>query len=154
MNSKELKELLESLQTTDIEELRFKSGDKKIYFKKGDLPSAQVLNRKEEKAKKDAAEEAKIKPIKAPMVGTFFHSQSSDHPPFIVDGENVIPGQKVGIIETMKIIKDVTSNLKGKIIKVSVKNGQSVEYGQELFLVDTGEKKKNENENGNGNGKS
>ena len=51
MNSKELKELLESLQTTDIEELRFKSGDKKIYFKKGDLPSAQVLNRKEEKAK-------------------------------------------------------------------------------------------------------
>ena len=152
MNSKDLKELLESLQATDIEELRFKSGAQKVYFKKGELPVAQTaVNKREEQAKKDAAEEAKIKPIKAPMVGTFYHSQSSDHPPFIVDGENVTPGQKVGIIETMKIIKDVNSNLKGKIIKVSVKNGQSVEYGQELFLVDTGEKKKNGNGNGNEN---
>lgn len=149
MNSKELKELLDSLQATDIEELRFKSGDKKIYFKKGELPSLQSQSKKEEQPKKEQ-EELKFKPIKAPMVGTFFHSQSPDHPPFVVDGENVSPGQKVGIIETMKIIKDVNSNLKGKIVKVSVKNGQSVEYGQELFLVDTSEKKKNGGENGNG----
>ncbi len=46
-------------------------------------------------------------------------------------------GQKVGAIEAMKIIKDVMSTTKGKVVKISVTNGQSVEYGQELFLVDT-----------------
>jgi acetyl-CoA carboxylase biotin carboxyl carrier protein len=47
-----------------------------------------------------------------------------------------VPGQKIGVIEAMKIIKDVTSNVQGKIVKVCVKNGQSVEYGQELFVID------------------
>ncbi len=148
MNSKEIKELLESLQPTDIEELRIKSGNSKIYFKKSEITEVESGPKEKTQAKKPAPEENKLKPIKAPMVGTFYHSQSPDHPPFVVDGETVSPGQKVGIIETMKIIKDVNSNLKGKIVKVSVKNGQSVEYGQELFLVDTAEKKKN----GNGNG--
>jgi biotin carboxyl carrier protein len=71
------------------------------------------------------------------MVGTFFNSQSADHPPFVVEGSHVVPGQKIGIIEAMKIIKDVSSDLKGRIVKVAVKNGQPVEYGQELFQVDT-----------------
>jgi len=150
MNSKEIKELLESFQATDIEELRVKSGNRKIYFKKGEVPETEATPKEKALAKKVVQEEVKLKPIKAPMVGTFFHSQSPDHPPFVVDGETVTPGQKVGIIETMKIIKDVNSNLKGKIVKVSVKNGQSVEYGQGLFLVDTSEKKKNGNTNGNG----
>ena len=71
------------------------------------------------------------------MAQCTFHSDSTDHPPFVIEGNHIVPGQKIGIIETMKIIKDVTSNIKGKIVKISVKNGQSVEYGQELFLIDT-----------------
>ena len=51
-------------------------------------------------------------------------------------------GQKIGAIEAMKIIKDVVAVIKGKVVKVCVKNGQSVEYGQELFLVDTASAKK------------
>lgn len=54
-----------------------------------------------------------------------------------MEGVHVVPGQKIGIIETMKIMKDITSSIKGKIVKVMVKNGQPVEYGQELFMVDT-----------------
>ena len=49
----------------------------------------------------------------------------------------MVPGQKVGIIEAMKIMKEMDSNIKGRIVKVLVENGQPVEYGQELFLVDT-----------------
>jgi len=148
MNAQELKEFLANLKNTDIEELRLQSGDKKIFFKRSEVLSTEVPSPAAAQNKKTVPEETKVKPIKAPMVGTFYHSPSQDHPPFVVDGENIVPGQKVGIIETMKIIKDVTSNLKGKIVKVSVKNGQSVEYGQELFLVDTGVEKKASNGNG------
>ncbi len=144
MNAQELKEFLDNLRNTDIEELRLQSGDRKIYFKRSEVVTKESPRPAPSAHKTEP--ESTIKPIKAPMVGTFYHSTSQDHPPFVVDGENIVPGQKVGIIETMKIIKDVTSSLKGKIVKVSVKNGQSVEYGQELFLVDTGPEKKSAHE--------
>jgi biotin carboxyl carrier protein len=135
MNPEELKNFLGALKNTDIEELRLQAGDTKIFFRKSEVtpivvPAAAAV-------RKPAVEERKLVPIRSPMVGTFYHSESSDHPPFIIEGSHVVPGQKVGIIEAMKIIKDVISNVEGKIVKVSVKNGQSVEYGQELFVIDT-----------------
>jgi acetyl-CoA carboxylase biotin carboxyl carrier protein len=130
----ELKEFLSSLKGTDIEELRLEMGSSKISFKKSEVEVAVPAAVKPQP--KAVPEEKKLVPFKSPMVGTFYHSESSDHPPFVIEGNHIVPGQKIGIIEAMKIIKDVTSNIKGKIIKVSVKNGQSVEYGQELFLVD------------------
>ena len=133
METKELKEFIAYLKETDIEDLRVESEDSKIYFKKSEVvavPSAgtkikQVLEKKEQ-----------IVPIKSPMVGTFHHSESKDRPPYVMAGNHVVPGQKIGIIEAMKIIKDVNSNVKGKIIKSLIENGQPVEYGQELFLVE------------------
>jgi acetyl-CoA carboxylase biotin carboxyl carrier protein len=71
------------------------------------------------------------------MVGTFASAPSNDKPPFVIEGSEVKQGQKVGQVEAMKIIKDVQSNVKGKIVKVIVSNGESVEYGQDLFLVET-----------------
>lgn len=136
MNPEELKAFLASLKNTDIEELRFESGEEKVFLKKGEvtaLPEPQETP----KARPPEEPENKLVQFKSPMVGTFYHSESADHPPFVIEGNHIVPGQKIGIIETMKIIKDVTSNIKGKIAKISVKNGQSVEYGQELFLIDT-----------------
>ena len=75
--------------------------------------------------------------IKSKMVGTFYNAPAHDKPPYIVEGSHIEIGQKIGAIEAMKIIKDVMSTAKGKVIKICVSNGQSVEYGQELFLVDT-----------------
>jgi len=136
MNPEELKNFLSSLRNTDIEEFRFESGDQKVFLKKGDV--AHIAEPRAASAEPaQAPEENKLVPFKSPMVGTFFHSESGDHPPFVIEGNHIVPGQKIGIIETMKIIKDVTSDIKGKIAKISVKNGQSVEYGQELFLIDT-----------------
>ena len=134
MNAEELKNFLSSLRNTDIEELRFESGEEKVFIKKGDV--AHIPEPLEARETAPAAEETTLIPFKSPMVGTFFHSETADHPPFVIEGNHVVPGQKIGIIETMKIIKDVTSNIKGKIAKIYVKNGQSVEYGQDLFLID------------------
>ena len=140
MNNEKIKKFLAGFHETDIEELTIESKDQKIYFRKSEVP---VVNVQTDASKAKAVEElSKIKAVKAPMVGTFHHAASSDHPPFVVNGDNIKPGQKIGIIETMKIIKDVTSSLAGKIVQVSIKDGQSVEYGQELFLVDTGVSKK------------
>ena len=132
MNTEELRDFLGAIQHTDIEELRMESGGNKLFFRKSDV--TPVIVAKPEA--KPLPAEKKLIPYKSPMVGTFYHSESTDHPPFVIDGNHIVPGQKIGIIEAMKIIKDVASNVKGKIVKVCVKNGQSVEYGQELFLID------------------
>ena len=141
MNPEELKKFLSALKDTDIEEFRLESGNNRLFFRKSEVQPV-VAQAAAAPAKKAQAEEKKLVPIKSPMVGTFYHSGSADHPPFVIEGNHVVPGQKIGIIEAMKIIKDVTSSVKGRIVKVSVKNGQSVEYGQELFLVDTENDKK------------
>jgi biotin carboxyl carrier protein len=137
MNPEELKVFLESLKNTDIEELCFEAGEQKVFIKKGEVAHIPEPKEKPKAGQAAAAEVNTLAPFKSPMVGTFYHSESADHPPFVIEGNHVVPGQKIGFIETMKIIKDVTSNMKGKIAKISVKNGQSVEYGQELFLIDT-----------------
>jgi len=137
MNPEELKVFLESLKNTDIEELRFESAGLKVSLKKGEVDHIPEPVKPAKPSAPAAAPENVLVPFRSPMVGTFYHSESADHPPFVIEGNHIVPGQKIGIIETMKIIKDVTSNIKGKIVKILVKNGQSVEYGQELFQIDT-----------------
>ena len=136
MDQNELKQFLTSFKETDIEELRLESDELKIYFKKSEVFTPEVPVIVEAK-KEDAVEEKKLVAIKSPMVGTFFCSESKGHPPFVIEGNHVKPGQKVGIIEAMKIMKDVNSNIGGKIVKILIKDAHPVEYGQELFLVDT-----------------
>ncbi len=75
-------------------------------------------------------------PITSPMVGTFYSSPSPTAPPFINVGDRVSIGQTVCIIEAMKLMNDMPSEVAGKVIKVLVDNGTTVEYGQPLFMVD------------------
>jgi acetyl-CoA carboxylase biotin carboxyl carrier protein len=141
MNSQEIKELLKSIKNTDIEEIQYQSGKSSLYLKKTDVKAvaADVKEVAEAKIKNKKEEDKKLTliAIKSTMVGTFASAQSNDKPPFVREGDDIVVGQKVGQIEAMKIIKDILSNIKGKISKILVSNGQSVEYGQKLFLVDT-----------------
>jgi biotin carboxyl carrier protein len=139
MNSQEIKELLKSIKNTDIEEIQYQSGKNSLYLKKTDVKSISpdIKEVAEAKSKKDEDKKLTLVAIKSTMVGTFASTQSNDKPPFVREGDNIVVGQKVGQIEAMKIIKDVLSNIKGRISKILVSNGQSVEYGQKLFLVDT-----------------
>ncbi|MCL2389982.1 MAG: hypothetical protein FWD54_02800 [Endomicrobia bacterium] len=138
MNPQEIKEFLKSIRETDIEELQYETGGDSLYFKKSDV-EADIPEVKQEVIVKEKPIEVKptVVAIKSTLVGTFSSAPSNDKPPFVKEGMEILPGQKVGHIEAMKIIKDVISKVKGKIVKVKVSNGESVEYGQELFLVDT-----------------
>ncbi|KAF0134747.1 MAG: acetyl-CoA carboxylase biotin carboxyl carrier protein [Candidatus Saganbacteria bacterium] len=73
--------------------------------------------------------------ITSPMVGTFYRSPSPDSAPFVEAGDNVNPGKVVCIIEAMKLFNEIESEISGKIIKILVENGKTVEYGQKLMLV-------------------
>ncbi|NQV04198.1 MAG: acetyl-CoA carboxylase biotin carboxyl carrier protein, partial [Candidatus Omnitrophica bacterium] len=75
-------------------------------------------------------------PIKAPMVGTFYRAASPDAKPYVEIGHNVEVGQVVCIIEAMKLMNEIKSEVKGKVIEIIAESANSVEYGQELFMVE------------------
>jgi acetyl-CoA carboxylase biotin carboxyl carrier protein len=83
-----------------------------------------------------AAIESRFVAIKSPMVGTFFRSPAPDADPYIESGMVVEVGQTVCIIEAMKLMNEIESDVRGRIVQVMVENNQPVEYGQALFLVD------------------
>jgi acetyl-CoA carboxylase biotin carboxyl carrier protein len=92
----------------------------------------KVQNQGEQK-KEDVAN---LKEIKAPIVGTFYRAPNPDAPPFVQVGDIVDPGKTLCIIEAMKIMNEIESDVKGKIVKILVENGKPVEFGQPLFLIE------------------
>jgi acetyl-CoA carboxylase biotin carboxyl carrier protein len=74
--------------------------------------------------------------VEAPMVGTFYRSPKPDAPPFVTEGDVVKEGQVICIVEAMKLMNEIESKVTGRIAKVVVENGQPVEFGQALFLVE------------------
>jgi len=74
--------------------------------------------------------------IKSPMVGTFYKSPEPGAEPYVKNGTRVAPGQVVCIIEAMKIMNEIESEVQGVIREVCVENAQPVEFGQVLFRVD------------------
>ncbi|MEZ5065168.1 MAG: acetyl-CoA carboxylase biotin carboxyl carrier protein [bacterium] len=73
--------------------------------------------------------------IAAPMVGTFYSAPAPGAKPYVAVGDGVSNGQVICIIEAMKLMNEVQSEVSGRIVQVLADNGQAVEYGQELFLV-------------------
>ena len=73
--------------------------------------------------------------IKSPLVGTFYATPSPDSPPFVEAGSKVEPQMVVCIIEAMKVMNEIKTEVGGTIAEVLVKNGQAVEFGQALFKI-------------------
>ena len=74
--------------------------------------------------------------VEAPMVGTFYRAPKPDAPPFVAEGDAVKEGQVLCIVEAMKLMNEIEAKTPGRIVKVLVENGQPVEFGQSLFLMD------------------
>jgi acetyl-CoA carboxylase biotin carboxyl carrier protein len=74
--------------------------------------------------------------VEAPMVGTFYRAPKPDAPPFVAEGDAVKEGQVLCIVEAMKLMNEIEAKAPGRIVKVLVENGQPVEFGQSLFLMD------------------
>ena len=154
MNLKELKELIEMLKDTDISELEIERSGVKVRLRKGgdvtfhptmprmEYPPAAIvapaLPRAPAPAAEKPAEPVKTNQIKvtSPIVGTFYRSSSPDKPPYVEVGDTVKKGQVLCIIEAMKLMNEIESETAGKIVQILVENGQPVEYGQPLFVIE------------------
>lgn len=84
----------------------------------------------------DAADDAGLVAIEAPMVGTFYRAPAPDAAPFAAIGDMVREGQVLCIIEAMKLMNEIEAKSAGRIARILVENGQPVEYGQPLFLLE------------------
>ena len=83
-----------------------------------------------------AAPEQRYVKIVSPMVGTFYRAPAPDADAYVEVGDGVGVGQTVCIIEAMKLMNEIESEVRGRVAQVAVENGQPVEYGQTLFLID------------------
>lgn len=95
-------------------------------------PSAAL----EEPAESSEKAEAGGHVIKAPMVGTFFRSPSPTSPPFIEEGDIVRIGQALCVIEAMKLMNEIESDVEGRIVSIFAENGKPVEFGMPLFAIE------------------
>jgi len=87
-------------------------------------------------AAKPAEETGRRVIIKSPMVGTFYRAPAPDAPPFVEVGQEVEAGQVICIIEAMKLMNEIKSDVAGQIVEILVENGDPVEYGQPLFALE------------------
>lgn len=150
MNLTEIKELIKMLDETEITELHLESAGVKVSIKKGALtgpagfpageekPAAAPAAPGAAKPEKPAPDESRdhLIPIVAPMVGTFYRTPSPEAAPFVEVGQMVTQGQTVCIIEAMKLMNEIEAEIAGRIVEILVENGQPVEYGQTLFLLE------------------
>jgi len=100
------------------------------------LPAASPVSeaaKAEEKAKADA--EAGLHTITSPIVGTFYRSPSPESPPFVNVGDRITKGKVLCIIEAMKLMNEIESDVDGVIVTIYPQNGQPIEYGEPLIAV-------------------
>jgi len=106
------------------------------------VPAAAPVARPVEEPRADRVEESKtaanLIPIKSPMVGTFYRAPAPDADNYVEQNSSVSVGQTVCIVEAMKLMNEIESEVEGRIARILVENAQPVEYGQTLFLVESG----------------
>jgi acetyl-CoA carboxylase biotin carboxyl carrier protein len=142
MELEDLKSLIELLKETDITELQVEKEGTKVKIKREKLfASLEVPVQKQagvqEHALKEVEEDTqRLVTITSPIVGTFYRSPSPDAPPFVETGFRVKKGQVLCIIEAMKLMNEIESDVDGVVVKGLVENGQPVEYGEPLFLIE------------------
>jgi len=91
----------------------------------------------EERPEVEAKPPKNLVPIKSPMVGTFYRAPAPDADNYVEENSPVTVGQTVCIVEAMKLMNEIESEVQGRIARILVENAQPVEYGQTLFLVES-----------------
>jgi len=135
----EIRALIRLATEADITELDVDAPHVKVRIKKAHGNSAGKISVDLPAPKPAAAEapaDARLAPIAAPMVGTFYRAPKPDAEPFVNEGDEVHVGQTVCVLEAMKMFNEIPSDVAGRIARILVENGAPVEYGQPLFLVD------------------
>ena len=140
LDLEEIRALIRLATEADITELDVDAPHVKVRIKKAarttvDRFSATVPADAETPEAGEAAD-ARLVPIAAPMVGTFYRAPKPEAPPFVKEGDEVEVGQTVCLLEAMKLFNEIPSEIAGRVVRVLAENGAPVEYGQPLFLID------------------
>lgn len=162
MKSKEIRELINFIANSGLDEVNLETEEIKLHIKKQSAPvyveasapvapqqvaaapvapaapvTTPVVETSADSTPADGgADESNYITIKSPMIGTFYRASNPESPVFASIGDTVAQGQVVCIIEAMKLFNEIESEISGKIVKVLVENATPVEYDQPLFLVD------------------
>ncbi|NTU94286.1 MAG: acetyl-CoA carboxylase biotin carboxyl carrier protein [Chlorobiaceae bacterium] len=148
MNLKEIQHLVEIINASNLDEVIIKEGESEITLRRNSskaqtifqpAPAVQPVQRaaapEQPVAAPAAAPAEDLLEIRSPIVGTFYSAPSPDSPAFVKNGDRVKPGDVLCIIEAMKLMNEIESEVSGAIVDVLVENGQPVEYNQVLFRV-------------------
>ena len=101
------------------------------------MPAQAAAAPADEKKGGSEAKADNLHEIKSPIVGTFYRAPAPDADPYVQVGDSVSQGGVLCIVEAMKLMNEIESDVSGKVIKILVENGKPVEYNQPLFLVQT-----------------
>jgi acetyl-CoA carboxylase biotin carboxyl carrier protein len=154
MDLRKLKKLIDLVQESGIGELEITEGEEKVRISRAGtaqplvmatqpvamMPAGIATGPAAGTAPADATASAPAEPaghtLKSPMVGTFYRSPSPGAPSFVEVGQSVSKGQTLCIIEAMKLLNEIESDKAGVVKAIPVENGQPVEYGQPLFVIE------------------
>lgn len=150
MNLKEIREIINLMNENDLSEIELEREGTKVKIKKtqGDVqeivrrqpPSYSIETQVVAPSAGSSGEKSTgvsgRKEIKSPMVGTFYRTPSPEAPAFVEIGQTVEIGQVVCIVEAMKLMNEIKSEVRGKIVEIHIENAQPVEFGQTLFSVE------------------
>ena len=160
MDLRKLKTLIDLVSESNVSELEITEAEGKVRIVKGQIgapvavatpvvmaaapapaapaPAPAVASAAVEAAAQGSAEPAAASGhvVKSPMVGTFYAASSPEAKPFVQVGSTVKEGETICIIEAMKILNEIEADKSGTVAKIMVDNGQAVEYGQPLFIIE------------------
>ena len=149
MDLDEIRKLIQLVKRTKIGELEVSEGGRTVrisawpqhlppaqVFAPPAMPTAPAAAPAATAPAADAAGGDRSAKIVSPMVGTFYRSPAPDADPYVEVGRQIDVGQTVCIIEAMKLMNEIESEVRGRVTRILVENGQPVEYGQTLFLID------------------
>lgn len=149
----DLRQLIQLVQKTGIGELEVSSGGRTVRISaspatvvmgaapvaaesRAAAPAAKAEAALAAEAAKSAAAAANQLAITSPMVGTYYRAPAPDADSYVEVGDVVSVGQTVCVIEAMKLMNEIESEVRGKIVQILVENAKPVEFGQRLFLVE------------------
>lgn len=146
MDHDEIKRLIDLLRDTDVTELQIEREGQKLRIKREKFfypieaspqaPSASAPQAEALPVKEEQHEEKGMATITSPIVGIFHRAPAPEAPPYVEVGGAVKKGQVLCIVEAMKLMNEIECDTDGIIAKILVENGQPVEYGQPLFLIE------------------
>ncbi len=146
MNLDEIRKLIDLLKDTDVSEIQIEKEGMKLRLRRERLLSSYGFVEGPAKDKRieevtqvppeEADDSSHLFTVTSPIVGTFFRASSPDAEPFVEVGSRVQKGQVLCIIEAMKLMNEIESEVDGVVVRILVENGQPVEYGEPLFLIE------------------